>query len=186
MATNNSVNVSLSGQTGTGNFAGSNSPDFVTPNIGVASATSINFGGGALSNYIPPSNTAVPTVTFATPGDLSVAYGAQTAWTTTIGKITFINIALSFTPTYTTASGEFRISGYGITASLRNSVGGCYLGSVIFTVGNTQVNAVAQSGVNYLVIIQSGSTVASSSMTTTNFPSGGTYTINCSVAIFQN
>jgi len=43
MTTNNIVNVPLSGQTGTGTFAGSTSPTFVTPTLGAASATSISF-----------------------------------------------------------------------------------------------------------------------------------------------
>lgn len=38
MATNNSVNVGLSGATGTGSFAGSNSPTLVTPSLGTPSA----------------------------------------------------------------------------------------------------------------------------------------------------
>lgn len=43
MATNNAVNVGLSGSTGTGNFVGSNSPSLVTPNLGVSTATSMVF-----------------------------------------------------------------------------------------------------------------------------------------------
>jgi hypothetical protein len=42
VATNNAVNVGLSGASGTGNFAGTTSPVFVTPTLGAASATSIN------------------------------------------------------------------------------------------------------------------------------------------------
>lgn len=50
MATNNQVNVPLSGSTGTVNFAGSNSPVFVTPTLGAASATSLTFS--STSGYI--------------------------------------------------------------------------------------------------------------------------------------
>lgn len=57
------------------------------------------------------SFTFTPATTFATPGDLSVSYSAQSGWGYKIGKMRFIQIALTFTPTYTTASGEFRISG---------------------------------------------------------------------------
>ena len=42
MATNNAVNTSLSGQTGTVAFVGSTTPTLVTPILGVATATSIN------------------------------------------------------------------------------------------------------------------------------------------------
>lgn len=43
MATNDAVNSPLSGTTGTGNFVGSTSPTLVTPNIGVATATTLAF-----------------------------------------------------------------------------------------------------------------------------------------------
>lgn len=43
MATINQVGTSLSGQTGTGSFAGSTSPSFTTPNIGAATATTVAF-----------------------------------------------------------------------------------------------------------------------------------------------
>lgn len=45
MATNNQINISRGGApTGTGSYAGTVSPTFVTPTIGAATATSINFG----------------------------------------------------------------------------------------------------------------------------------------------
>jgi hypothetical protein len=43
MTTNNAVNNGLTGQTGTGNFVGSNSPTLVTPNLGAAIANTIAF-----------------------------------------------------------------------------------------------------------------------------------------------
>ena len=43
MATNNIINSPLAGQTGTVNFAGSNSPTFITPAIGASSATQLTF-----------------------------------------------------------------------------------------------------------------------------------------------
>lgn len=44
MATNNSTNTSLDGQTGSGQFVGNNTPSLVTPNIGAATGTSLNLG----------------------------------------------------------------------------------------------------------------------------------------------
>lgn len=44
MATNDALNNSLSGQTGTGQYVGDTSPTLVTPNIGVATGTSLNLG----------------------------------------------------------------------------------------------------------------------------------------------
>ena len=43
MSTVNSVDVPLSGSTGTGNFVGTTSPTLVTPTIGAATATSVGF-----------------------------------------------------------------------------------------------------------------------------------------------
>lgn len=44
MATNNAVNTTLAGQTGTGQFVGDTSPALITPAIGVATGTSLNLG----------------------------------------------------------------------------------------------------------------------------------------------
>lgn len=44
MATNDALNNSLAGQTGTGQYAGDTSPTLVTPEIGVATGTSLNLG----------------------------------------------------------------------------------------------------------------------------------------------
>ncbi len=52
MATNNAVNTSLSGQTGTGNFVGANTPTLITPVIGVATGTSLNFGASTTNGLI--------------------------------------------------------------------------------------------------------------------------------------
>lgn len=43
MATNNGIDITLSGQSGTGAIAGTVSPSFTTPTIGAASATSVTF-----------------------------------------------------------------------------------------------------------------------------------------------
>jgi hypothetical protein len=45
MATNDSVNVGLSGITGSGTFVGASSPTLITPILGVATATSLKFSG---------------------------------------------------------------------------------------------------------------------------------------------
>lgn len=45
MATNDAVNVGLSGVTGSGNFVGATSPTLITPVLGVATATSLKFSG---------------------------------------------------------------------------------------------------------------------------------------------
>jgi hypothetical protein len=61
--------------------------------------------------------TFTPTMTFATPGDLSVTYSVQSGWGYRIGKNVYFQLALTFTPTHTTASGEFRIAGLPYTSA---------------------------------------------------------------------
>lgn len=52
MATNNQVNVGLSGATGTGAFVGVNAPTLTTPTLGVAAATSVNFGASSTAGVL--------------------------------------------------------------------------------------------------------------------------------------
>lgn len=87
----------------------------VTPTLGAANATSINFGQDALNYY--DEGTWTPAITFATPGDLSPSYVTQTGTYTRLGRLVTIRADLRFTPTYTTASGLFSITGLPFTIS---------------------------------------------------------------------
>lgn len=55
--------------------------------------------------------TFTPTISAATPGDLSVSYVSRGGTYRKIGGLVFIHIGLNFALTYTTASGELIISG---------------------------------------------------------------------------
>lgn len=98
MATNNQVNVGLSGSTGSGNFVGSTSPTLVTPTLGVANATSINFGVNALNYYATgswsPSDASGASLTFT---GVSANY-------TRIGNIVFAYAQLTYPSTASSAS----------------------------------------------------------------------------------
>jgi hypothetical protein len=169
----NSVGNSLTGSTGTGAFLGSNTPTLITPVLGVSSATSINFGGGALSSYIPKS-TFTPVFEFVTPGDLSVSYATQVGYYVRKGDKIYVMIKLVFTPTYTTSTGQARISGLPVAvgtvlnmplimANLQNTL--------IFTGVRTQLTANAQSGSTVINPQNLGSTTPGglSTMTIANF-----------------
>lgn len=230
MATNNAVNTSLSGQTGTGTFVGANtptlitpilgtptsgtlttctglpvstgisglgtgvatalaanvngtgaislttSPTFVTPVLGAATATSINFGGSSLANYVSEGSWT-PVFTFATPGDLSVVYSTQTGAYTRIGSMIFYELVLVCTPTYTTASGAAQISGVPIAA---NSGLGSMLGTVTVSGGVTFVGSYVNLAIGFTAAFQLLQTISASNfnnLSTTSFATGGTYTI---------
>lgn len=82
MATVNAIGVGLSGASGTGNFAGTTSPVFVTPTLGAASATSVNkmaITAPATSSTLAVADgkilTASNTLTFTGTDTSSVAFG---------------------------------------------------------------------------------------------------------------
>ena len=54
--------------------------------------------------------TYTPVVSFDTPGNLSVAYAQQVGEYTKIGDTVYFNVSLTFTPTYSTASGILSIT----------------------------------------------------------------------------
>lgn len=170
MATNNQVNVGLSGQTGTGSFVGSTSPTLVTPTLGVASATSINFGGTTLSNYL--QGTWTPTLTFATPGDLSVSYSTQTGVQTRIGNLIVASFTVIGTPTYTTASGQLQIGGLTVAASQTNDTGslGAQSVGITYPAGCTKICFVTTATATTLSFVGMGSVTASVALTTANAP----------------
>lgn len=174
MATNNAVNTNLSGQTGTGAFAGSTSPTFTTPILGAASATSVNFGGSSLSNYtsITPWS---PVFTFATPGDLSVVYSTQNGYQTRVGSMITASFFLSCTPTFTTASGKLNITGLTVSSSSSSgyaAVGNILTSSFAFPAGRTSPFCTLFSGTTVITCGASGSGVSNGDITATEFISG--------------
>lgn len=181
MATRNQIDLNLSGQTGTGSFVGSNSPTLVTPTLGVSSATSINFGGNALSNYL--QGTWVSTITFATPGDLSVVYTTQTGVYTRIGDIVLAQFQLNCTPTYTTASGQFQVAGLPLSAANSNDTGAISIQTVgvVYPAGCTKLVFTSTAAASVLSFVGLGSAVASAPLTTVGVPSGTVLQISGSI-----
>jgi hypothetical protein len=73
MATNNAVNTSLSGQSGTGSFAGTVSPSFTTPALGTPSAVVLTNGTGLpISTGVSGLGTGIATF-LATPSSANLA-----------------------------------------------------------------------------------------------------------------
>ncbi|WP_261614774.1 DUF2793 domain-containing protein [Microbaculum marinisediminis] len=77
--------------------------------------TATGWDGLAAGSGAIESGTWTPVVTFDTPGDLSVTYHERSGTYVRAGDTVFLTYTLQFTPTYTTASGSFRIDGLPFT-----------------------------------------------------------------------
>lgn len=130
-----------------------------------------------LDDYVEADWPTAPAITFATPGDLSVAYSSQTGKYTKIGRILivkFLVVTSSFT--FTTASGALRIS------NLPYNFGDTYQGTLIYS-GITKTNYTSfvpqcASGNPWITVNACGSGVANASVTATDVPSGGTIALS--------
>ena len=101
--------------TGTGGLARATSPTFVTPTLGVASATSINLGDTTLSNY--DEGTWTPVIADDKSAGNVSATSAASAKYTRIGRQVFITCAFSDISTAgMTAGNDFFIRGLPFTA----------------------------------------------------------------------
>lgn len=266
MATNNAVNTSLSGQTGTGAFAGSTAPAFLLPTANnfiqgytttvtsgstvtlTASSNQQQFFTGSTAQtidmpvastltlgqnwYFANSSTAnltvrssgantivtitpntacmvtciltsgttaaswsaytqltqnsvttfSPTFTCATPGDLSVSYGAQTGRSIVVGALQYTYYSITFTPTFTTASGAMIFGGLPYAVGFTNS--GLLVGSISagFTWPGTAtaVSMVCTSGSTNMFLIAHKSATTSTNFTMTSIVSGVALTLTAS------
>jgi hypothetical protein len=176
MTTINAVGNSLSSQTGSGSFVGSTGASLTTPNIGVATATSIQFGSGSILSTYANAQSFTPTFTFATPGNLSVAYGLQIGTYYQIGNIVLFAITLQFTPTYTTSSGNALIASLPVAASASNNwvFNNMNIKTVTYPAGCTQLFGMSQGGTTFFLAGQ-GSATAATDLTTTQIVSGVQY-----------
>jgi len=167
--------TAASGQTGSGSLVRGTSPTLVTPALGAATATSINFGQTTLSTY--EEGTFTPTFTFATPGNLSVSYAAQTGFYTRVGNSVFIIATVVFTPTFSTASGQCRIGGMPFTSLSRNHAGtmGQKSATITFPASCTQIFAFI-SGQSYYSLRAYGTSTGHTDLTIANFTTTSVHT----------
>lgn len=107
-----SGNITSETATGTDAPVRATSPTLVTPTLGVASATSINFGGTALANYV--EGTCTPTIAGSTGAGVGT-YDAQTCNYTRIGNRVTLNIRVGYSAT--TGTGNAIIGGLPIASN---------------------------------------------------------------------
>lgn len=124
------------------------------------------------------SGTWTPTITCATLGDLSVAYAAQEGYYAMLpGGLMHVGATLEFTPTFTTAAGEFRVTGLstilaGFTLPAEQMVPAASESvNTNWGVGMTQFNAALKDS-GSMVIKRTGSAKTATVATIGNFTSG--------------
>lgn len=123
-----------------------------------------------------------PTITFETVGDLSVSYAVQQGYYYQVGKIVVIKIYLTFTPTFTTSAGEFRIVGMPIasqnvaTGDVGFEIAG-FNAAWTWPAGTTQVTGRLPANATNIRLYAHGSGVASTAFDVTNVPSGSAKTV---------
>lgn len=126
-----------------------------------------------------------PTLTFATPGDLTVNYSERVGDYTKIGRAVLLRAGVSTsTFTHTTASGVARISGVPFTASSAtsyNATGACSWQGV--TKAN-YTNLVSNVGVSSALITfaMSGSGQSVAALSTGDMPTAGTVVLRTSIS----
>lgn len=124
--------------------------------------------------------TYLPTISYDNPGNLTVSYASQIGSYSINGGVCHVDIQLVFTPTFTTASGNFQVI---LPIPSAANSGGTIWGTTAtvgigFPAGRTFLSPIAAQGTNHAVIIAMGSAVADQNLTTATFLSGVAHTVN--------
>jgi hypothetical protein len=120
-----------------------------------------------------------PMISFAAPGNLSVAYSVQTGRYTLQGDLVFLELKVAFTPTYTTASGAFVITGFPATfANVEAESGNLTIANGVMWTGQIQLRPGSATQLN-LEQFSSGGSAAF--LGTVNMPSGSPYSVAGSI-----
>lgn len=119
-------------------------------------------------------------VSAGTPGDLAVSFSSQACKYDKIGDYVKLSMVFVFTPTYTTASGNFILTGLPFSADVNSALSMIpWVSGSNFTWPNTSTNLflAAQSGATTALLQgnKSGNSVATAPITT--FTSGSPYTM---------
>lgn len=130
--------------------------------------------------------TWTPAGTFATPGDLSIAYSSQVGWWHRVGKLYhFSGNFTTSTFTHTTASGEFRITGLPVTSSNtanRIVIGPCAWRGLTYASARDDTACEIQANVNYLRLVGSVSGGTIDTVDTADMPTGGTLQLRFAIS----
>jgi hypothetical protein len=169
---------------GSGAVSGATSPTFVTPTLGAATATSINFGGSSLSTYAQ-YQAWTPSISFQVPGDLSVVYYQRLGFYSRIGDIVTLTFSINFTATFTTSSGAFEITA--LPATVQNSAGSnaygnCIFQTIVYPTGCTSICLEAVNNTAIMYVSGNGSGVLGGYVSQTQVTSGVEFLIQGSIS----
>lgn len=142
------------------------------------------------SNYVVQSVGAwTPAITFATPGDLAVAYTTQVGYYIKTGRMVTLSAQITTSSfTWSTASGTFQITGLPFTASATPNIRA--QGAVDFqgiTKANyTQLNINISQNAATILFNMSAQAQTRSNVVAADLPSGGTVVINLTINYITN
>jgi len=130
--------------------------------------------------------TWTPVFTFATPGDLNVAYSTQLGTYTKVGRLVTAMCTISLgTFTHTTAAGGAQITGLPFTSAndSQNAVGSTAWHGI--TKANyTQIGGFIVANDNKLLFFGFGSGVALSQIVAADMPTGGQPFLGCTITYY--
>lgn len=134
-------------------------------------------------------NSWTPTISFATPGDLSVAYSNQVGKVIKIGQVVFLEFYIVTTTfTHTTASSFLEIQGlpYPVISGGVESWSGTLGFSGITKTNYTQFNSFTVTGGSVLRFRASGEAVPISDVQSADVPTGGNVYLIGSIVYLTN
>lgn len=138
-------------------------------------------GANVLDDY--EEGTWTPVVTFATPGDLNVAYSTQVGTYTKIGRQVIANFTITTsTFTHTTASGNLQLTGLVHQSLASGPFHGAMNWQGITKAGYSQMTPRIGASVSLIDFRAAGSAQTTAALTTADLPTGGTVVLAGSVS----
>lgn len=154
-------------------YSGTGSQHITAFSFSNTSATrTVTFPDASGTLALETDGTWTPVATFATPGDLSVVYTRQIGKYTKIGNLYFIYIDIAFTPTFTTASGNFSITGAPVTPANNIGLSINTAAPFIYPASHLWLSMSHSASTNAITITSFASAVAAAILASTAFTSG--------------